>query len=300
MIEWWAVLALISAVLFAVRDIMTKKYLVEEDIQADELILDETLILIGIIWIFFLGNVTFSAFFSLWPLFVAKALIICVAVYSYFALLKQYDISLVAPLINLSPILLIILSSFLLGEQLTLLQGAGVTVIILATYFLEATRQEHKEHMPLKMHFSKAALNKHTFFLEAVVVVLTFSMVAIVDKMILQRTGVYTNFFYTAPLIIIFVLLYAKIVDKKPFWKLFKVTRKKPIVLVPGFIMVLSNFAILFAIAIPTAMVSLIIPLRRTSTVFSALFGGILFHEKHLGKKMIAVVLMLLGIFLIV
>ena len=75
---------------------------------------------------------------------------------------------------------------------------------------------------------------------------------------------------------------------------------KEPETLVIAIFTIVSNVLVLLAIAIPTALVSLIIPLRRTSTLFSAIFGGLLFHEKHIKQKSFATFGMLIGIVLIV
>jgi len=70
--------------------------------------------------------------------------------------------------------------------------------------------------------------------------------------------------------------------------------------LIIGGVSFASYYFIILALSVPLALVSLIVPLRRTSTIFSSLVGGILFHETNLLKKLIITLFMIFGIILIV
>ena len=74
----------------------------------------------------------------------------------------------------------------------------------------------------------------------------------------------------------------------------------QPQTLIIAVFMILATFFVLWAISLPTALVSLVVPLKRVSTLFSSVFGGILFHERHLFRKMVATFGMIGGILLIV
>jgi len=51
----------------------------------------------------------------------------------------------------------------------------------------------------------------------------------------------------------------------------------------------------LIAVSMPNAMIALIIPIKRTSTLFTTIFGGKLFHEKNLSVKILACIIMVWG-----
>ena len=87
---------------------------------------------------------------------------------------------------------------------------------------------------------------------------------------------------------------------KNKEFNLFKILRKDPIIILGQILEFISFFLVNMAVALPGTLINLIVPLRRTSTLFSSFFGGILFHEKNLKKKLVATVIMLLGIILIV
>ena len=67
-----------------------------------------------------------------------------------------------------------------------------------------------------------------------------------------------------------------------------------------GGLFLFDTFLWFTAIAKPNALISLAIPLRRTSNFFNTIFGGRIFHEKHLVYRGLICFLMIIGIFLII
>ena len=54
------------------------------------------------------------------------------------------------------------------------------------------------------------------------------------------------------------------------------------------------------AIAIPGALISLVIPIRRMSALFSTIIGGSIFHEDHHLQKIGASAVMIAGALIII
>lgn len=299
MIEWWMVVALGSAVLFAFRDLLMKRvFSHHEHPNPNHFLVVEYLLALIIVIGLFLPSVDFHSFVSLWPFYLLKAFSVALAGWLYFYLLEDHEISLVAPLINLSPLVLLVLSTVILGEVVTLVQFLGILVIIGATYLLEMTRHQHREshrHLP---HFGVLLRKDGKFFIQVIILLLSLSFAAISDKFILNEVSVYSNMFFTALLILLVMGVYY--LKKMHLQSLVQFIKREPTALVASLFSALSLFLVLFAIAAPGALVSLIIPLRRTATLYSSLFGGLLFHEDHLRKKLLATMAMLLGIVLIV
>lgn len=293
----WAILALSSAIFFAVKDILSKK-LLTKNVTPVQIIFEEYFLLIIIVLAIFFPHVDFTSFKDFWHLYFLKGLLVSAASFSYLHLLSKYEISTVSPLINLSPLFLLIFSSLILAETLTYMQYVGVMIIMGATYFHEIIAHHHRKKNPHKFHLSDLKNKNWKFFIIVLFMLLTFTGTAIVDKIILGSVNVYTNLYFVS-FIILFILsiYYIKIGYLKTA---IRNIRHEPETLVISIFNNISTFLVLFAISIPGAMVSLIIPLRRTSTIFSSLFGGILFHEKHLLGKLIATSGMLVGIVLIV
>ena len=293
----WIIYTLLSAFFFGIKDILAKKVL-NKGVKPIELVFEEFWILFLILILFFFTRIDFSSYEILWKLYLFKALIVFITTELYFNLLEKYEISTVTPLLNLSPIFLLLLSVLFLSEMISMIQFVGILIILFSTYYLEIIIHHHDRENPHEHHFNLISNIKSSFFIFTIILLLTISITAIIDKMILEKTNVYTNMFFTSAIILIFLTLYYS--KKHSLFQTISNMRKNSDLITISLFTNISNFLILFAIAIPTALVSLIVPLRRTSTVFSSLIGGLLFHEKHLLQKMISILMMLLGVFLII
>lgn len=292
----WIVLALASAVFFAVKDVIAKKAL-KEHLKPSQILFAESLILTLVLSVALFSKVEFSSFSEMWGLYFLKAILVCLSILLYFSLLKKFEISVVSPLMNLSPLMLLFLSMLFLSEAISLLQALGIVIIIFATYILEMTVHHHDKVFPQTHHYIDLKSKNTRFFVIVFLMLVFMSFTVITDKVILVNVNVYTDMFFTSTLAFSFMLLYY--LKKGGLLDTVKSTFRKETLAICFFSMI-SNFLILMAIAVPHALVSLIIPLRRTSTLFSAMIGGLLFHEKHMKRKFFAVCAMIIGIFLIV
>jgi len=298
--ELWIILSLLSAFLFGVKDIIAKK-LLRSETHPSQILYEEFLLTLLVVLIIFFPKVEFESFFDydLMFWFFIKAFSVGGSTLFYFILLKKYQISIVSPLLNLSPLILLILSYLFLQEIISIFQIIGIIIIILSTYFLEITVKHHEQTIPHNFHFKELMKVENSFFFQAFTMIFLISMSAISDKVILdvEKVNVYTNIFFTA--LIVFIVLTIYSIKEKNLLEKFKLILKEPETLIISVFSISSNFLILLAIAIPSALVSLIVPLRRTSTLFSSIFGGMIFHEKHLFKKIITIIFMTIGVILI-
>lgn len=293
----WIFYSLSSAIFFAIKDVISKKF-IKQNVSPNQIIFEEYFLLLILVLILFFPAVDFNSISFLWGFYLLKAIFVGGANLLYLNLLKTHDISTVSPLINLSPLFLLVFSTLFLAETISFIQLIGILIIMISTYFLEITYHHHKKAQPHKFHISDLRTKNSLFFFNAVLLLILFSGAAITDKLILKYVNVYTNLYFTAFVIFIIYLFYY--IYEKSLISSFKHIIKEPETLIIAVFSIISNFLILLAMIVPGALISLIIPLRRTSTVFSSLFGGMLFHEKHLKRKIIATSFMLLGVFLIV
>ena len=293
----WVFLALLSGFFFALKDVLAKR-MFRKDVSPKQLVFEEYLLLLLISMALLYPYIEFSSYSELWNYYLIKAVSVGIFTFLYFELLKKYEISTISPLLNLSPAILIVLSFLFLGEILTYLQLFGIVLIIGSTYVLEVVISHHSSKNPHREHFS--IFDKFNWKFISVVLIMLFglSFAAIYDRLILSEVNVHTNMFFTAFIISFFMIIYY--IKESSLIKAFKNTIREPETLVISFFTIISNFLVLFAISIPTALVSLIIPLRRTSSLFSAILGGLIFHEKHIKQKAISISVMLIGILLIV
>lgn len=127
----------------------------------------------------------------------------------YLNLLKKHDISLVSPLLNLSPVFLIILSFFILNENLSFLQIFGILILIFSTYFLEVHIHHHHKENPSGHILNKLKKLNWKFFLISLTMLILISFTAISDKLILSNEiNVYTNMYFTSLIIFLSLLFY--------------------------------------------------------------------------------------------
>ena len=287
-----------SAFLFSIKDILSKK-IFSKNVHPKQILFEEYFLMLFVILFLFFPKINFLIFIEYWYLFLFKALTLFVAVLTYLNLLKKYDISLVSPLMNLSPVFLIFLSFFILNEKLSLIQILGIFIVIISTYFLEIHIHHHNKTNPSAHILKNVKKLNYNFFLPAILMLIMISFTAIFDKLIFENNlNIYTNMYYTSLIIFLSLLIYYY---KTNHLKLaFKNIIYEPTTLLISVFALISTFFILTAIAIPTALVSLIVPLKRVSSLFSSIFGGMLFHETHLVQKFISISFMLFGLFLIV
>lgn len=293
----WIIYSLISAFFFGVKDVLAKKEF-NKNTKPLDLIFEEYIILILLLLVFFNSKIDFSSFKTIWYLYFIIAIVILCSTGLYFKLLEKHEISLVSPLLNLSPMVLLIFSSIFLFEFITWQQFLGIVLILASTYYLEIIIHFHDKEDVHKHHFNLLKELKSSFFIITLIILVTISLRAVFDKVILRQVNIYTYMFFLSVMIIPMLFIYnLKIKNLGKIW--INITTEKDIAII-GIISILSNVFILLAIQIKTAFVSLIVPIRRISTLFSSFVGGMLFHENHLVKKILSIIIMIIGIVLIV
>ncbi|MDA3855271.1 MAG: EamA family transporter [Candidatus Woesearchaeota archaeon] len=294
----WIAYALISALTISIKDILVKKVFKNKNTSPYQIIFEEYFLLLLIVLILFSPKVDFSSYILHWHYYLIKSVTLVLATIIYFKLLQKYEVSSIVPLMNLSPMFLLILSIIFLGELINLVQFFGVILIIISTYILEINFHNHKKKDPNKHHFDFLKKLNLKVISSVLIMLIVISMTAIADKKILNEVNVYTNMYFTG--LLIFVMLSIYYLSQGHLKLAFKDILTEPSTLVISIFAIISTFFILLAIGTPGALVSLIIPLKRTSTLFASIGGGILFHEKHMKRKLFATIGMLCGVLLIV
>ena len=297
--ELWIILSFLSAIFYSLNTILSKKFLKKKNITPNQLTFEYGFILIFFSLIFFSPFIDFSSFFLYWHLFLLKSIFFILLTIFLLKLLEKYDISLVSPIQNLSPIILFILAFIFLGEILSKLQILGIFITIFSIIFLEITNDHHQKKNPPKhfFNFLKKKISGN-FFFWSILVLISTSLCAIIDKIILQKVSVYTNLYFTGIFVFFGFLIF--FLKKKSLKKNFFYLIREPQTTLIGITRFISDIFVLFAIALPNSLVSLVIVIKRCSTIINIFFGGLLFHEKHLLKKMICVLFSVVGIVLIV
>ncbi|MFH1063563.1 MAG: EamA family transporter [Candidatus Woesearchaeota archaeon] len=286
----WFVFALVAAVFFGSRQVISKKVLISE--HATEF-LSVTCSLTFLFSLFFLPMMDFSYPLKIWGLMYLKALFVTIGWLLGSKALRHLEISYVTPLTNLSPIFLIVWSVIFLGEMPSLLQYAGVAFLIFGAYWLQANH-----HMKNMLHPLKIFKNKYAAFM--LFAIFVYSWCSVLDKVILRTVDPYTFLSFTFLVLAIHYLLiqFVKYNGLKDIKHAF--VKGKHLMFVIALLLLFSDIFYYTAVALPGAMVSLIIPLKRTSTLIATLVGGRLFHEHDMIYRFIACGIMIVGVVLIV
>lgn len=292
----WIILALVSAIFVAIADILAK-HSFNKKIQPTQLLFYQSLIIVLMVLALFHKSIHLYMDPLFYILIGIKVFFLHTFNVLYLSLLQKHEASKIVPLNNLSPVMLIFLSYFFLQETVSFINLLGIFIIIFATYYLEVLGNYHHKKDPHKHHISLFKKINLRFILTIMLMLFVISACAIIDRVILQYMTVHTNIFLTYILMLgitIACLIYSKQMKHTLHFLI-----HHPTISLFGVSIFFSSLLALSAIAAPDAFISLIIPLRRTSTLMVAFFAGIIFHEKHMRRKIISICFMLIGILLI-
>lgn len=287
----WIIFAIGTAVFISLATIVEKKTLHNQHAMSFSASLAIFNVVISLIYIPFVkfnigGKAIFFLFLtaivgSVGFLFLAKGI-------------RHTQVSLSSPLLNFGPAVTALLAFLILGESITSWQIVGIAVIIIGTYVLEVDHSIRHLFEP----FKKMINSKYILFI--FFAILMYGLGSIIDKYILSAysINIFTMLFFVhifmALIYLIMMSVYyggAKEISGsiKSYWKY--------ILLVSVFI-TLSRLSHLQAVSL--TLVSLVIPIKRLSTLFVTIFGGTFFHESGLKLKIIGCIIMLLGVFFVV
>jgi drug/metabolite transporter (DMT)-like permease len=300
----WIIYSLISAFLFGLKNILTKKFEKEHNVDSQIFPLLELLVGFVFIFLFFFKEVNFSKilefdYFLILMIFLTGFFFFLFSYY-YYKLLKETPISTFAPLMNLSPFFLIILSYFFIGEKISTTQFLGILILIISTYFLEHIGTiKHKKNI-VKTHFKTLKKSNSKFYFSVFIMLFSISIGGMISKWLFSNSNLNSNEFFIFVSFFQFSFFIIYFLYNKELKKIFIQIFQNKFTLIIGGVSFASYYFIILALSVPLALVSLIVPLRRTSTIFSSLVGGILFHETNLLKKLIITLFMIFGIILIV
>jgi len=287
MVQWW-VLAITSGAFSTARDLFRKKGLEKE--HAMEFALTRS-ILVTLLTLTLIPFLSFKYTFTLILLVYFISVIVTLGILLTTKSIRHAQISEVAPLHNLTPGFLAVLAFIFLGEVLTKAQVGGMVLLIVGAYILET------DHGNLAKSFMKHIKSKYVDY--AITAAFIFSVTALLDKYVIKNLIGPLDYFF---LIWVFVSLNFIIISSikhdglKGVKHCFKIS-KQYVVLTAVF----SFFSNLFYfLAIVTGLISLVMAIRKLSTLFTTIIGGELFHEGRLFRKSIACAVMIVGAILII
>ncbi len=283
----WISIMLCSALFFALNHIIKKKILEDADVL-DMMIVNGC---IGFIMILpFAGAVSFDVSGKNLILIMLNALL----AYSGSVLLniayKNCEISTVSPLLNINPLFIIVISYFVLNETLNSVQFSGVFLILAGGYIITLK--------DIRSFFQPFTSMPKKYFLVVLGTLLLWSFCPVINRLVLFEVDSLSYLFFFVQFI--FVIQVVMLVVTRRYSGVIQLTKKSwPLLCLACFCWIVSDLLHLAAIAVPTAVVSLVMPAKRVSNLFTVVLGGNLFKERNLVLKAGACTLMLAGLFII-
>jgi drug/metabolite transporter (DMT)-like permease len=285
----WVAIALASAIGDATRDLAAKRVLT----KSNSLLFTWLLFALPLPLLYAADIICgvprpapgfYSAIFTALPLEILAQIL-------YMKALRISPLSIVAPLLSLSPVYMLIIPFLLLGERISLTSGIGVLLIAAGAYTLNAGTARRGILEPLR------ALLRERGAVYMCMVAFLFSITATLSKKAIMLSSPFHYMaVYWSCLVVAMAPLLA--VTYRGGWRnvLAEGTLRKS--LLPALLFVTAVIAAAFALSL--AKVTYVTAVKRLSVLFSIVLGGAILKEGALRERLAGGVFMVAGFALIV
>ncbi|NYZ74920.1 EamA family transporter [Candidatus Micrarchaeota archaeon] len=285
----WLALALLSAFLTAAVSLLEKKTLMREHSLQFSLLCALLNFFLSIALVYF---VDFSALdLGLVLIIYGASWLNVIANWFILKGIRHEELSSITPLMNLSPLVLLLLAAFFLGEKLTALQGGGALLMVIGVYLLETAVYGSPSTL---LKFDKT---KYVWI--AMVGIFLLAFCALADKIVLNALTAISYILLIQVFIAVNYLILFIALERDKFSDILPAARRDWKKLGAISVLTIAN-RLALASAISITYVSLAITVKRLSTLFSTIAGGALFNEKHLALKVAACGLMVAGVYFVI
>ncbi len=205
---------------------------------------------------------------------------------------KHMEISTSSPLLLVGPFMTAITAYIILGEKLTLLQWAGIALLAIGIYTLET-----KHFFRFREFLANIFGDKYTRYIMFGLLLYAFTGVG--DRFVIAHWHVAPTL-YTAliQLFLAFEFILITLYYRGGLLAPIRIMRSnwKSIVLIA---LLTTGYRLMQAEATALAAIGLVVAVKRSSSLFTTIIGGELFHDKDILRKSIACLIMIGGIYLI-
>jgi drug/metabolite transporter (DMT)-like permease len=202
---------------------------------------------------------------------------------------RHMEISTSAPLFLLSPFITALLAFVVLNESLTDLQLVGMLLLAIGTYVLETKNMRDIRGFVAHFfgdHYARLILLGLCFY----------AITSTIDRVILGTWGVPAMLFVGIIHLFIFLNFFAYFLwqrrslsnvwgEMKRSWKLLTLVA-----------LLTVGYRLAYSFAISLAAVALVVAIKRSSSLFTTVIGGELFHDHALLRKSVACAIMIVGV----
>lgn len=216
-------------------------------------------------------------------LVILKSVIVLTSwIFGYFGM-KHLPITIVGPISATRPVMVLVGAFLIFGERLNAYQWIGVALALVSLFLL--SRSSRREGVDF---------THNLWILFVALAAVTGAVSGLYDKYIMTRLDPvfvqswYNLYQFLMMSVVVGVLWWPRRHHTTPFrwsWAI-------PLISV---FLTLADFAYLFALQEPDAMISIVSMIRRGSVVVSFLCGAMLFHERNLRSKAVDLAFILVG-----
>ena len=284
----WFILAFISALFSAASAVSEKKVLFSMNALDFSFIVSLITLLFSVPFFFMihLAEITSTGLVILF----VKTLLSAGAFLCVMLSIKNLEISEALPLLALSPGLVAIAGVIFINDILSGIEWIGIILMVIGAYILELRKGNKNLLDPFKAMFS---FSKYSYVFIALIL---FTATSILDRVLLKgyKFPPYT-FMAFQQLFYSVIFAAAVLINHKDTIKQVKSLDKKIFYM----IIAISVFTVIYRYtqieATKLAPVALVLSVKRLSVLFAVIFGGKLFSEKNLYRKIAAVIIILAG-----
>ncbi|MFZ4726988.1 MAG: EamA family transporter [Paludibacter sp.] len=233
--------------------------------------------------IFFVPQVDFRTHLFL----ILKAVIVLTSwLFAYFAM-KHLPISLASPIKATQPMWTVVGALLIFAEELNGFQAAGIGITLLSFFLFSFVGK--KEGIHLKT-------NKWFWFI--IMATLTGAVSGLYDKYLMKQFNsmavqTYYTFYQAIIMGVITLFLWAPTRKNTTPFKF-----KWSIAFISLFL-VTADFVYFYALTLPDSMISVVSTIRRSGVIVPFFYGAIVMHDKNIKLKIIDLIGVLIGMFLL-
>jgi len=283
----WVIYSLITAILVATSDALTKRALVGRDeyfVAWVRLICAMPALLGVLIFVKIppLDRTFWIVSFCALPLEITALVL-------YTKALKVSPISVTVPFLAFTPLFLIVTSRIIVGEGVSFQGGMGILLMVAGSYTLNIHRIKEDLFEPIKA----IVREKGSVFM--IMVAFIYSITSALGKVAIEHSSpVFFGAFYFFLVSVFFTPIVLAKRDNKKNLRTSEIKAIIPAGITYGLMIIFHM------IAMDMSNVAYMISIKRTSLLFSMIYGYFMFREERIGEKTLGALLMLSGFVLIV
>jgi uncharacterized membrane protein len=282
----WFLFAFLTAFFQSIRDLFNKTKLRE----FDEYIVTFSMTFftaVGLsLLLFFLEIPPLGSNF--FPALFASGTLNALSLTMYVRAIKYYDLSLVTPITAFTPLFLLVTSPLIVGEFPQTMGLIGVVLIVGGSYILNLKEKERGYFAPWRSLFTNPGSRL------ALLVAFLWSITSNLDKVGVQNSA---PIFWAICVYFWISIVLLPVVLLKSRKNLPPLNRRWFKLIFYGFLNSMMIGCQMTAINL--TLVAYVVSVKRTSALFSVIFGSLILKEERIKEKLVGSIIMVIGVFFI-